>query len=69
MQCVYEVKTVSIVPINERVLFWRAEVLERAGYEDGAVVQLAARADIDLHLAVKLVARGCPHETALRILL
>jgi hypothetical protein len=27
------------------------------------------RHDVDLHLAVELLARGCPPETALRILL
>jgi hypothetical protein len=53
---------------GERVIFWRAEVLERAGYDDGAVLLLAMREDIDLHLAVELLAKGCPPETALLIL-
>lgn len=54
---------------DEQVLFWRAEMLERAGYDDSAVLQLAVRRDVDLHLAVDLLDRGCPPETALRILL
>ena len=54
---------------EEQVVFWRAELLEVAGYEDGAVIQLATRTDVDLHLAVGLLERGCPAETALRILL
>jgi hypothetical protein len=54
---------------NERILRWRAEELERAGYEATAAVELAARTDVDLHLAVDLLERGCPSEIALRILL
>jgi hypothetical protein len=54
---------------NERILRWRAEELERAGYEPTAAVELAARTDVDLHLAVQLLERGCPSEIALRILL
>jgi hypothetical protein len=54
---------------DERVLFWRAERLERAGYDDLAVPQLAMGTEVDSHLAVGLVERGRPPETALRILL
>ena len=54
---------------DERVVFWRAERLERAGYDGEAVVKLALSRDVDLHLAVELLERGCPAETALRILL
>jgi hypothetical protein len=54
---------------RERVISWRAEQLERAGYPDGAVVVLATRTDIDVHLAVDLPAKGCPHDVALLILL
>jgi hypothetical protein len=53
----------------ERIERWRAEELRRAGYEPVAASELAARPDVDLHLAVELLARGCPSETALRILL
>lgn len=53
----------------DRILLWRAERLEQAGYDDEATLQLALRADVDLHLAVDLLGRGCPAKTALRILL
>ncbi len=53
----------------ERIERWRAEELERAGYEPSHAAELAARNDVDLHLAVDLLERGCPVETALRILL
>lgn len=54
---------------EERVLLWRLDVLEQAGYDEEAAATLALRRDVDLHLAVALVARGCPPATALRILL
>ena len=53
----------------ERIEGWRAEELKRAGYERRAAAELAARHDVDLHLAVDLVRRGCPQNVALRILL
>jgi hypothetical protein len=53
----------------ERVLLWRTEELERAGYDRRAARQLAGRADVDLHLAVDLMRRGCPEIVALDILL
>ena len=53
----------------ERVENWRAEELIRAGYAPGDAVALAARHDIDLHLAVELVERGCPDELAIEILI
>jgi hypothetical protein len=53
----------------ERIERWRAEELERGGYEPVHAAELAARNDVDLHLAVDLLERGCPVETALRILL
>ena len=53
----------------ERIEQWRAEELERAGYVPAAAAELAARHDVDLHLAVRLVRTGCPHDTALQILL
>jgi hypothetical protein len=54
---------------TERIQRWRAQELERAGYDERDASQLAGRTDIDLHLAVGLLERGCPAETALRILL
>ena len=53
----------------ERIENWRAEELVRAGYEPGDAIALAARHDIDLHLAVALIEQGCPYETALDILI
>jgi len=52
-----------------RVLCWRLAELSDAGYTDEATAILATRADIDLHRATDLLLNGCPHETALRILL
>jgi hypothetical protein len=52
-----------------RVVDWRREELQRAGYEGSSAEQLAARVDVDLHVAVDLLRRGCPAETALEILL
>jgi hypothetical protein len=48
---------------------WRADELERAGYDEAASVTLAARLDIDLHLAADLLRKGCPQHLALEILL
>ena len=53
----------------ERIESWRREELERAGYSAGAATELARRHDVDLHVAVDLVERGCPPDIALRILL
>ena len=53
----------------ERIERWRAEELERAGYEPRAAGRLAVRHDVDLHTAVDLLERGCPPELALKILL
>jgi hypothetical protein len=53
----------------ERIERWRAEELERAGYEPRAAGRLAVRHDVDLHFAVELLNRGCAAELALRILL
>jgi hypothetical protein len=53
----------------ERIERWRAEELERAGYEPRAAGRLAVRHDVDLHTAIDLLQRGCSPELALRILL
>jgi hypothetical protein len=54
---------------GERIQRWRAKELERAGYDEPDAAELAGRTDVDLHLAVELLERGCPPKTALRILL
>jgi hypothetical protein len=56
-------------PIETLVVHWRAETLRRAGFAAPAAVDLAISKHVDLHAAVGLVERGCPPETALRILL
>jgi hypothetical protein len=53
----------------ERIERWRAEELERAGYDSWLAAQLAASHEVDLHLAVELLARGCAPDLALKILL
>jgi hypothetical protein len=53
----------------ERIERWRADELERAGYEPRAAGRLAVRHDVDLHRAVDLIERGCNPDLALRILL
>jgi hypothetical protein len=53
----------------ERIEQWRAEELERAGFSVRDAARIAARHDVDLHLAVDLVKSGCSHELALQILL
>lgn len=59
----------SIETEQERIERWRAEELERAGFEPAAAVLLARRLDIDLHDAISLLARGCDPELALKILI
>jgi len=54
---------------TELIEAWRAEALERAGYGARDAAAIAARLDIDLHLATDLLQMGCPAELALRILL
>ena len=53
----------------ERVERWRAEELERGGYDLSAAAVLAASPGVDLHRAIDLLQRGCPQELALQILL
>ena len=54
---------------TELVEAWRAEQLELAGYGAAAAAELAARHDVDLHVAVKMLTHGCTPELALKILL
>ena len=53
----------------ERIERWRAEELERAGYDPRSAAKIAIRPDIDLHAAVDLLTRGCAPDLALKILL
>ena len=53
---------------RDSVTAWRVERLLEAGYEGEAALVLALDRDVDLHLAVSLLERGCPADTALQIL-
>lgn len=55
-------------PEAVEVLRWRFDVLLRAGFEVDQASVLAADVEIDLHAAEALMQRGCPAETAVRIL-
>jgi hypothetical protein len=54
---------------KDRVSLWRCQELRRAGYGLTDALLLAVSHDVDLHLALELPARGCPHTTAVRILI
>ena len=51
-----------------RVVRWRAQELERAGYAPAAAAELAIRGDVDLHFAVELLKKGCSPDLAFNIL-
>ena len=53
----------------DRVELWRMDSLERAGYDAESAAVLAASPEVDLHLAISLVERGCSVDLALQILL
>ena len=68
--------TMSAAELQERpdvqielVEQWRAESLARVGYDLESAAVIAASHEVDLHLAMRLVERGCPVELALQILL
>ena len=56
---------------TERIQRWRAEELERAGYEPGAAFELSIRPDVDLHRALQLMGksreRGLPPQFTAKI--
>jgi hypothetical protein len=53
----------------EIILRWRFDELVRAGYDVGTALVLASHVEVDLHDATGLVRRGCPADTAVRILI
>lgn len=55
-------------PGAEAVLRWRFEELVRAGYDPGSAMIIASHVEVDLHAATGLLARGCPPDTAFKIL-
>lgn len=52
----------------DRLLSWRFDELERAGYPLDVAAMLAAKRDVDLELARSLLERGASVHQALRIL-
>jgi hypothetical protein len=48
---------------------WRREALERGGYDQQVAMKLAEHDEVDLHVAVDLLHRGCSQKLAARILL
>jgi hypothetical protein len=54
---------------SELVFEWRLEELTRAGFPEQLAFELAVTSHVDLHDALALRSRGCPPETAARILL
>ena len=54
---------------QQRIERWRADELERAGFDPKAAAMLATRPDVDLHYAIDLLRAGCQPELALQILL
>ena len=53
---------------HSQIFRWRCTELRRAGYGLKDALLLAVNTEVDLHLAIDLPARGCPHTTAFRIL-
>jgi hypothetical protein len=54
---------------SELVFEWRLQGLTRAGFPEQLALELALTTHVDLHTALELRSRGCPPETAARILL
>jgi hypothetical protein len=50
------------------VVAWRERQLLDSGFDAALAARLALDCAFDLHALVELVERGCPHETAARIL-
>lgn len=63
------VEPVQERPEQFRIVAWRFEQLQRAGYDLEWACVLAEMEDVDLHEAVALLERGASIEEAVRILL
>jgi hypothetical protein len=59
-----ELETTDLSEIRERY-----DQLREVGYSWGAALRLASASYVDIGLAAELLRRGCPAETAVRILL
>ena len=69
MDSLLEDITAEVYNEKEAVVFeWRVEALRRAGFDAEVSFDLAFNKEVDLHAAVRLVERGCPPATAVRIL-
>jgi hypothetical protein len=53
---------------QEIVERWRAQELERAGFPEDVANEFAMRTDVDLHVAIDLIRRGCTPDLAAQIL-
>jgi hypothetical protein len=60
----------QLIDLAEGEVFnWRFTELTRAGYSHPDALLLASDKEVDLRVAERLLAEGCPPSTALRILL
>jgi hypothetical protein len=55
-------------PLPGEVVAWRRDRLEAAGFPGGLARALAEDRRVDLHALIELTERGCPPETAARIM-
>jgi hypothetical protein len=55
--------------VGGEVFDWRFTELTRAGYSPADALRLAGNKEVELRVAERLLAEGCPPSTALRILL
>lgn len=53
---------------QDRIDFWRAGELERAGFDETTAMQLALMPHVDIHRAAELRSAGCPLELVVEIL-
>jgi hypothetical protein len=56
-------------PDDADILSWRFCELVRAGFSNDQAFRLASEPQVDIRFAERLLAAGCPAETAQRILL
>jgi hypothetical protein len=55
--------------VDDIVFDWRYSNLMRAGYQPEHALRLATERNVDVRLAERLLAQGCPAATAVSILL